>query len=62
MKGEPTSKRAGETAAQAAGYITGIPTAQPASTMKFLWDVLNNQQNPQDLADWWKGVQTGHIR
>ena len=61
-EGEPTSKHAFTNSAQAAGYTFGIPSAQPAATTKFLWDVMDGEQSPQDLADWWKGIQTGKIQ
>jgi hypothetical protein len=61
-EGEPASKHAFEHGAQAVGYTFGIPTSQPAATTKFLWDVVNGNQDPQDLSDWWKGMQTGKIR
>jgi hypothetical protein len=60
-QGEPTSKRASQTAAEAAGYIFGIPTAQPVATTRFLWDVLNGDQQPDDMKDWWSGILTGKI-
>ena len=43
-----------------AGYLTGLPTGQPASTAQFLWDVHDGKQNPQDVAEWWHGITTGH--
>lgn len=58
-EGEPTSKNAITNAAQAAGYTFGIPTAQPAATTKFLWDVIDGDQDPEGLSDWWKGITTG---
>jgi hypothetical protein len=61
-QGEPTSKRALQNAAQAAGYTFGIPTAQPAATMKFLWDVMDGDADPQGMKDWWSGVMTGRLR
>jgi hypothetical protein len=61
VEGEPTSKHALTNAAQAVGYTFGIPTAQPAATTKFIWDVMNGDQDPEGLADWWKGITTGRI-
>ena len=60
--GEPTSKRALQTAAQTAGYVFGIPTAQPAATTKFLWDVMQGDQDPQDIKEWYRGVLTGRMK
>lgn len=61
-EGEPTNEHAFEHGAQAVGYTFGIPTSQPAATTKFLWDVVDGYQDPEDLSDWWKGMQTGKIR
>ena len=42
------------------GYLTGLPTGQPASTAQFLWDVHTGKQDPQSVADWWHGITSGH--
>jgi hypothetical protein len=62
VQGEPTSKHAGTNAANAAGYVFGIPTAQPAATTKFIWDVMSGESDPQGLSDWWQGILTGKIK
>ncbi|MDE2442283.1 MAG: hypothetical protein KGP14_14790, partial [Betaproteobacteria bacterium] len=44
------------------GYVFGLPTGQAASVVQFLWDVAHGQQNPQELADWWRGIIHGDMR
>lgn len=44
-----------------AGYAFGLPLGQPASTAQFLWDVADGKQNPQQLSDWWHGIQSGEM-
>jgi len=60
--GEPVSKHAATNAANAAGYVFGIPTAQPAATTKFIWDVMSGDIDPQSLSDWWQGIMTGRVK
>jgi hypothetical protein len=62
VKGEPAKKNAYPNAAQAIGYTFGIPTAQPAQTAKFLWDVVSGDADPQSIADWYQGIMTGKIK
>lgn len=47
--------------AELAGYRFGLPTSQIATTGKFLWDVLDGEQDPEDMAEWWRGILTGRI-
>ena len=60
--GEEPSKHAFQRAAETAGYALGLPIAQPAATVKFLWDVMDGEADPETLKDWWTGVMTGRIR
>lgn len=55
--GKSTAKKTGDLA----GYATGMPLSQPYATGRFLWDVMDGQSHPKDVADWWKGVSTGNI-
>jgi hypothetical protein len=62
VEGEPTKKNAYPNAAQAIGYTFGIPTAQPAATAKFLWDVVSGDADPESIADWYQGIMTGKLK
>jgi hypothetical protein len=44
-----------------AGYLTGMPLGQPASTVQFLHDVWSGDQHPEDITEWWRGLTTGDI-
>lgn len=61
-EGEPTSKHAFQTAAATVGYASGLPLSQPVATTKFLWDVLNDEQDPESLKEWYLGLLTGHMQ
>ncbi len=42
------------------GYVVGLPTGQPATTLQFLYDALwSKEARPQDVADWLKGGAYG---
>jgi hypothetical protein len=60
-RGEEPSKRAFQRGAETFGYALGLPTAQPAATAKFLWDVMDGEADPETLKEWWMGVMTGRI-
>jgi hypothetical protein len=45
-----------------AGYALGLPTGQAASTSQFLWDVTQGKQDPQEVADWWRGIIHGDMQ
>lgn len=59
--GEETSKKPLKNAAAATGYAFGLPTGQIGTSAQFIWDVINGEQSPQSLADWWDGIHTGKI-
>lgn len=61
IKGTSKNNRFYTHAMNEAGYITGLPLGQPASTSKFLWDVWDGRQNPRDIQQWWHGLSTGHL-
>jgi len=44
-----------------AGYILGMPLGQVGSTSQFLSDIWTGHQDPQDIADWWRGLTTGDM-
>jgi hypothetical protein len=46
-------------AAQAAGYAFGLPVGQATTTGRFLWDVSDGAQDPQDIAGWFHGIVSG---
>jgi hypothetical protein len=46
-------------AVESAGYVFGLPTGQPAGTAQYLWDLLNDKESPENLADFMRGVMYG---
>jgi hypothetical protein len=60
--GEPAPKLAAKNAVQAVGYVYGLPLGQASSTGQFLWDVVEGQQDPQGLQDWWNGISHGDMK
>lgn len=62
VHGETPSKRAFQNAAETAGYAFGLPLSQPAASAKFLWNVIDGDVHPKDVADWYKGILTGKIK
>jgi hypothetical protein len=61
LTGQETSPKALKHTVTTAGYVFGLPLGQPASSVQFLWDVTQGKQDPQDLADWWRGVVHGDM-
>lgn len=61
VEGKEPSKRAFQNAAEAVGYATGLPTAQPAASARFIWNVMDGDVKPTTAQDWWRGVLTGKI-
>jgi hypothetical protein len=47
--------------AEAAGYLTGLPTAAPFRATKFLWDYTNGDADPHSIADWVQGLLKGKV-
>ncbi len=62
MHDEDVSDTWRQHALQTAGYVFGLPTGQAAQTGLYLWDVMQGEEDPQDLADWWRGVVYGRGR
>ncbi|KAG0013820.1 hypothetical protein BGZ81_000822, partial [Podila clonocystis] len=62
MRDEDVSDTWRQHALQTAGYVFGLPTGQAAQTGLYLWDVMQGEEDPQDLADWWRGVVYGRGR
>lgn len=63
MSGDkPVSDRWLKHAITTAGYTFALPLGQPASAVQFLWDIGNGKANPQDLADWYRGLVHGDMR
>lgn len=53
-------KHAVKHAAQATGYLTGLPpTNQAIDTFTFMNDVLHQRQDPKSVQEWARGVMTG---
>jgi hypothetical protein len=48
--------------ANTVGIITGMPLGQAGQTGQFLWDVIDGDQKPEDLGDWWHGLVYGKTR
>lgn len=44
---------------ESVGYLTGWIPGQFAATAQYLWDVNDGEADPQDLADWFKGLALG---
>jgi hypothetical protein len=61
VNGQGPSDKWVQHAVQTAGYVFGLPTGQASSSAQFLWDVADGKQDPQGLADWWKGLKNGHL-
>jgi hypothetical protein len=61
-QGEPVSDKWVKHAAQAAGYVFGLPTGQLSTSAQFLWDVHNGSEAPDGIADWWRGLIYGHAK
>jgi hypothetical protein len=59
VTGEP-SKRWVQNTVTLPGYLLGLPTGQPATTMQFLYDALwSREARPEDVTDWLKGMVYG---
>jgi hypothetical protein len=43
------------------GYFTGLPTGQASATTQFLFDVMNENQTPESVADWYVGLTKGKV-
>lgn len=56
------TKHATRDALQAAGYTTGLVPGQVASAAQFFVDVAEGDQDPQTVAEWYRGVTTGHAK
>jgi hypothetical protein len=58
LRGDET-KHATKDALEATGYATGLVPGQVASAAQFFVDVAHGDQDPQTVADWYRGVTTG---
>jgi hypothetical protein len=56
------TKHATKDVLQAAGYTTGLVPGQIASAAQFFVDVGEGDQDPQTVADWYRGITTGHAK
>jgi hypothetical protein len=59
-QGEDASPSAGKHIATAFGLVAGLPTAAPFTAGKFLWDYANGDADPQSIAEFYRGIATGH--
>ena len=59
-RGEET-KRATRNTMEAAGYATGLVPGQVATATQFLVDVGYGEQDPEGVAEWWRGLTTGKV-
>jgi predicted RNA methylase len=57
--GEDVSDQWVKHAIETPGYFLGLPTGQAASTGQFLWDVQQGDQQPETIADWYRGLTKG---
>ena len=60
VQGEET-KKATKHALEAVGYATGYIPGQLATSTQFLVDVAYDEQDPETVADWWRGITTGKV-
>ncbi|MDH7973681.1 acetyltransferase [Sphingomonas sp. AR_OL41] len=58
-RGEPTQHATKDTL-ETVGYTTGLVPGQAASAAQFFVDLGNGEQHPETVADWYRGVTTGH--
>lgn len=58
LRGEET-KHATKDVLEATGYLTGLVPGQVASAAQFFVDVGNGDQDPETVADWYRGITTG---
>lgn len=59
IRGDGASDKWVSHAVQNAGYVFGLPTGQLASTGQFLWDVIDGNQYPSSMSDWFNGIAHG---
>lgn len=59
--GEDQPPSLGKHVVEAAGYLAGLPTAAPFTAGKFLWDYGTGEADPQDIAEWYRGLTTGKV-
>jgi hypothetical protein len=57
--GEDVSDQWVKHAIETPGYFLGLPTGQAANTGQFLWDVQQGNQQPETIADWYRGLTKG---
>ncbi|MGZ3184407.1 MAG: putative barnase/colicin E5 family endoribonuclease [Telluria sp.] len=62
LTGQEANPKALKHTITTAGYVFGLPLGQPASSAQFLWDVTQGKQDPQDVADWWRGLIHGDMQ
>lgn len=61
VEGEET-KRATRNAIETFGYFTGLTTGQMATAAQFLVDVSYEEQDPENVKQWYEGLTTGKIK
>ncbi len=59
LSDKPVSDRWLQHAIEAPGYVLGLPTGQAAGSAQFLANVAGGQENPQTVADWFRGLVYG---
>jgi hypothetical protein len=62
VKGTGASDKWMSHAIENAGYVFGLPTGQAATTGQFLWDVIDGNQIPSGVSDWWNGIVYGRTK
>ncbi len=61
VHGEPV-KAPVKDIANASSIVFHVPLGQAGQTGQFLWDVMDGDQRPDDLGDWWNGVIYGKTK
>jgi Large polyvalent protein associated domain 22 len=55
------TKHATKNALETIGYTTGLVPGQVATAAQFLVDVSYDEQDPEDFADWYRGLTKGKV-
>lgn len=62
ISGEGASQSWLKHAIETPGYMFGLPLGQAATDIQFIKDVMDGNQSPQDVSDWWNGIVYGHVK
>jgi hypothetical protein len=59
MMGEDVSDKWIKHSLNTTGYVLGLPLGQASNAAQFLWDVQEGAQDPEGVADWYRGLVHG---